>query len=83
MVKSRANQAKGQQIRGAGTEALEAAQAERAGAKFEWHFGRITRLGNYEVAGGRGLRLSGKRAPSLRSRARSVMNNGRSSSSRS
>ncbi len=41
----------GQQIHGAGAEAVESAQAEQAGAKFEWHFGRITRLGSYEVSG--------------------------------
>ena len=35
------------------TEGLEAAQAKQAGAKFEWHFGRVTRLGNFEIAGGR------------------------------
>ncbi len=57
MVKSKTTQTKGQQIRGAGTEALEAAQAERAGGSFEWHFARITRLGNYEVAGGRGVTI--------------------------
>ncbi len=43
----------GQQIRRPGAEALEAAQAKQAGAEFEWHFGRVTRLGNFEVAGGR------------------------------
>ena len=36
-----------------GAEALEAAQAKDAGMNFEWHFGRVTRLGNFEVAGGR------------------------------
>ncbi|WP_341527652.1 hypothetical protein WKK05_35075 [Nostoc sp. UHCC 0302] len=35
------------------TEALEASQAKEAGSKFEWHTGRITRLGNFEIAGGR------------------------------
>lgn len=79
MAKSKADHVKGQRIRGAGTEALEAAQAERAGTLFERHFGRVKRLGNYEVAGCRGLRLSGRREPSLRSRARSATNNGRSS----
>ncbi|WP_236849397.1 hypothetical protein [Chlorogloeopsis fritschii] len=43
----------GQQIRRPGTEGLEEAQAKQAGAKFEWHFGRITRLGYFEIAGGR------------------------------
>jgi hypothetical protein len=36
-----------------GSEALQAAQAKEAGAKFEWHYGRVTRLGHFEVAGGR------------------------------
>ena len=36
-----------QQFRGTGSEAVEAAQAQRAGSKFEWHMGRITRLGTY------------------------------------
>jgi hypothetical protein len=40
------------QVHGVGTEALELAQAEQAGAMFEWHYGRITRLGHFEVAGG-------------------------------
>jgi hypothetical protein len=28
-------------------------QAREAGAEFEWHFGRVTRLGSFELAGGR------------------------------
>lgn len=39
--------------RESGPEALEAAQAKEAGSNFEWHFGRVTRLGCFEVAGGR------------------------------
>ena len=27
------------------------------GAKFEWHYGRVTRLGHYEIAGGRGISI--------------------------
>ncbi len=57
MAKAKAAKDSGQQIHGAGSEAVEAAQAERAGAKFEWHFGRITRMGAYEVAGGRGVTI--------------------------
>jgi hypothetical protein len=41
------------QIRGASSEAVGAAQAKQAGAKFDWHYGRVTRLGNFEIAGGR------------------------------
>ncbi|MBV9386214.1 MAG: hypothetical protein JOZ78_07275, partial [Chroococcidiopsidaceae cyanobacterium CP_BM_ER_R8_30] len=36
-----------------GTEALEAAEAKQAGAEFEWHLGRVTRMGHFEIAGGR------------------------------
>jgi len=43
------------QLREVGGEALEAAQAKKAGAKFVWHFGRVTRLGTYAVAGGRSV----------------------------
>ncbi len=57
MAKSQATKDRGHQIRGAGTEAVEAEQAKQAGTKFEWHFGRITRLGSYEVAGGRGVTI--------------------------
>jgi len=45
------------QLSGSGPEALETAQAERAGAKFVWHFGRITRMGNYEITGTRGVTI--------------------------
>lgn len=40
------------QIHEAGSDALEAAQARGAGASFEWHYGRITRMGHFEIAGG-------------------------------
>ena len=43
----------GRQIHGAGAEAVEADQARQAGAAFEWHYGRVTRLGNFDIAGGR------------------------------
>ena len=51
MAKQNSSQRKGQQIHETGSEALETAQAERAGAAFEWHFGRITRMGAYESVG--------------------------------
>jgi hypothetical protein len=41
------------QIRGASSEAVGEAQAKEAGAKFNWHYGRVTRLGNFDIAGGR------------------------------
>ena len=46
------------QIHESGGEALEAAQAKKAGNNFEWHFGRITSLGSYSVAGGRSVSIA-------------------------
>ena len=34
-----------------GTEALETAHAKQVGTEFQWHFGRVTRLGTFEIAG--------------------------------
>jgi phosphopentomutase len=42
---------KARQTRGVGVEAVDTAQAKKAGAAFEWHFGRITRMGHSEIAG--------------------------------
>jgi hypothetical protein len=53
MAKQKSAVKAGQRMRSAGAEALEAAQAQQAGAKYEWHFGRVTRLGHFEIAGGR------------------------------
>ena len=57
MAKKKRSHKKSQQIHSTGQDALEAAQAEEAGSKFEWHFGRITRMGYYQVAGGRGVSI--------------------------
>jgi hypothetical protein len=43
----------GHQIRETSAEGVEATQAREAGAKFDWHYGRVSRLGNFEIAGGR------------------------------
>ena len=53
MAKRQAATKARQQLFRPGAEALEAAQASQAGAQFEWHFGRVTRLGHFTVAGGR------------------------------
>ena len=45
------------QMHESGSEALEAAQAKEAGSEFEWHYGRVTRLGHYEIAGGRSVSI--------------------------
>ncbi len=44
---------KSQQLHRSGSQELGKARAQKAGADFEWHFGRVTRLGNFELAGGR------------------------------
>lgn len=36
-------------IKRADSNAMEAAQAERIGQDFRWHYGRVTRLGSYNV----------------------------------
>lgn len=41
------------QFREASAEGVGEAQAKQAGSAFNWHYGRITRLGNFEIAGGR------------------------------
>ena len=57
MANKRATKDKPQQIHGAGTEAVETAQAKEAGPQFDWHYGRVTRLGHFEIAGGRGVSI--------------------------
>lgn len=44
---------KSTQFRETSAEAIGAAQAKQAGSEFNWHYGRITRMGNFEIAGGR------------------------------
>ena len=56
MAKRKSADAK-RQMHQAGSEALEAAQAREAGAEFEWHYGRVARLGHYELAGGRSVSI--------------------------
>ena len=51
--KARSARGDGHQIREASAEGVEATQAREAGAKFDWHYGRVTRLGNFQIAGGR------------------------------
>lgn len=36
-------------IQRADSDAMETAQAERVGEDFRWHYGRVTRLGSYDV----------------------------------
>ena len=57
MAKKKTTKKKSQKLRRDRQNALEAAQAEEAGSEFEWHFGRITRMGYYEITGGRGVSI--------------------------
>lgn len=40
-------------LREVSSEAVEAAQAAQAGSEYSWHYGRVTRMGNFELGGGR------------------------------
>ena len=41
----------------ADADALQTAQAEQAGAEFEWHYGRLTRIGHFGEVGGRQITI--------------------------
>ena len=41
----------------ADADALQTAQAEQAGVEFEWHFGRLTRIGHFGEVGGRQISI--------------------------
>jgi hypothetical protein len=43
----------GSQVRETSAEAVGATQAREAGTDFSWHYGRVTRMGSFEAAGGR------------------------------
>ena len=58
MAKQTSSTKTGHRMHRPGAEALEAAQATQAGTKFEWHFGRVTRLGHFAVAGGRAVTIA-------------------------
>ena len=51
MAKRNSTAAKGRHIHEAGADAVEAARAEQAGTEFEWHPGRLTRMGTYAPGG--------------------------------
>ena len=58
MAKQHSSTRAGRRMLRPGAEALEEAQAIQAGAKFEWHFGRVTRLGHFAIAGGRAVTIA-------------------------
>ena len=53
MAEQRTSDTTEHQMTRAGSDELGEAQAQRAGINFEWHFGRVTSLGVYEIANSR------------------------------
>ena len=51
--KSASTREAGRQVRETSAAAVGEAQARAAGADFQWHYGRVTRMGHFAVAGGR------------------------------
>ena len=51
--KAKSTRGSGRQVRETSADAVGATHAREAGAKFEWHYGRISRIGNFQIAGGR------------------------------
>jgi hypothetical protein len=58
MAQRKSSAKTGQRIQQADQETLGAAQAEQAGVEFQWHSGRVTSMGAYELAGGRGVTIA-------------------------
>jgi hypothetical protein len=53
MAEQRTSDTTEHQMTRAGSDELGEAQAQRAGINFEWHFGRVTSVGVYEIANSR------------------------------
>lgn len=51
MAKTKKQSKSGLNVRGTSSEAVEEAQAKEAGSQFEWHYGRVSRLGYFEPSG--------------------------------
>jgi hypothetical protein len=49
MAQTKPDSDSNRRVRGASADALQAKLAENAGPKFEWHYGRVTRLGSFAV----------------------------------
>jgi hypothetical protein len=53
MASEKTNSRETTQTSRADADALQVAQAEQAGVEFEWHFGRLIRIGHFGEVGGR------------------------------
>ena len=51
--KARQTGGDGHQVRETSAQAVGVTQAKEAGAGFQWHYGRVTRVGHFEPGGGR------------------------------
>src|SRR5919202_5669374 len=51
MAEQQASDETGRRLHQADPQAMERAQAAQAGRAFQWHYGRVTRLGTFEVGG--------------------------------
>lgn len=51
--KMKAEKSRSRRMAGFSADAVGATRAKEAGAEFVWHYGRITRIGSFEIAGGR------------------------------
>ena len=57
MASEKTNSRETTQTSRADADALQTAQAEQAGVEFEWHFGRLTRIGHFGEVGGRQISI--------------------------
>ena len=83
MAERKAAARTGGRLRQADAQAMEHAQASQAGTEFQWHYGRLTRLGTFDVAGEdtRAVTILWEEGASSRNRAPSRTPNGRFSPS--
>jgi hypothetical protein len=77
MAEDRTSESTIGRITRAGSDELEASRAAQAGADFEWHFGRVTSLGVYEITNSRTVTILWDERASAPSRPTSQMSNGR------
>lgn len=57
MASEKTNSRETTQTSRADADTLQTAQAEQAGVEFEWHFGRLTRIGHFGEVGGRQISI--------------------------
>lgn len=53
MTEAASQSESGHRVRGASADSIQSTRAKEAGPKFEWHYGRVTRLGSFAIGGNR------------------------------